>query len=247
MKKSNLTIKNLVACVKNKKILKGIDLSIKSGEVHAIMGPNGAGKSTLALSVMGSSNYELGKEYDLRIDEKDLSKMTPDYRAKEGLFISFQQPIEVTGVTVLAFLRTAYKALHPNETIPLSTFKKEVKEALERVSLSEDFMKRFVNEGFSGGEKKRLEIAQMLILKPKFAILDEIDSGLDVDSLRIVARAVGEAVKKYCIGILLITHYQRILHYLKPDFVHVLIDGKIKKSDGMALVRRIEKDGYAAI
>lgn len=248
MKKNTLVIKNLKVLTSGKEILKGIDLTIKSGEVHAIMGPNGAGKTTLALALMGSPNYKLGsKNYELRIDERDLSTMLADQRAREGLFVSFQQPVEITGVSLLAFLRTAYKALYPDEKIPLSAFKEEVKKALGSVGLSEEFMARGVNEGFSGGEKKRAEVAQLLVLKPKFAILDEIDSGLDIDSLKIVAKIIKKTVMNHNTGILLITHYQRILHYLQPDAVHVLIDGKIKKSDGMSLIRKIEKDGYAAI
>lgn len=251
-----LTIHNLRVSIEEKEVLKGIDLQVKPGEVHAIMGPNGAGKTTLSLSLMGHPGYKIksqsfGKTQDkiskLKIDDKDILDLPPEERAKHGLFVSFQQPVEITGVSVLAFLRTAYKSLHPDEKIPLSQFKVQVLDALKMVGLSETFMKRSINEGFSGGEKKRAEIAQLLILKPKFAILDEIDSGLDVDSLKIVAKTVKEAVKTQKMGVILITHYQRILHHLKPDYVHVLIDGKIKKSDGMGLVRKIEKDGYAAI
>ncbi|MBI4084462.1 MAG: Fe-S cluster assembly ATPase SufC, partial [Candidatus Levybacteria bacterium] len=173
--------------------------------------------------------------------------LLPEERAKMGLFVSFQSPVEITGVSLLAFLRTAYKALHPDEKIPLSQFKEAVKEALKAVGLDEEFMQRSVNEGFSGGERKRAEIAQLLVLKPKFAILDEIDSGLDIDSLKIVARAISDAVKEHDMGVLLITHYQRILHFLRPNKVHVLIDGKIKKSGKMDLVQKIEKDGYATV
>lgn len=237
-------------------VLKGIDLTIYGGQVHAIMGPNGAGKTTLSLSLMGHPNYKIknqsfGKTQDkiskIKINSEDIINLTPEEKAKHGLFVSFQQPVEITGVSVLAFLRTAYKALHPEEKIPLSDFKKKVTDALKAIGLPEEFMKRCVNEGFSGGERKRAEIAQLLVLKPKFAILDEIDSGLDIDSLKTVAKVVKDMTKKQKIGILLITHYQRILHHLKPDYVHVLIDGKIKNSDGMALVRKIEKDGYAAV
>jgi Fe-S cluster assembly ATP-binding protein len=244
--KNSLTINNLFASTEKKEILKGINLSIKSGEVHAIMGPNGAGKTTLAMSLMGHPNYQFRIENsEFRINNKDVFSLTPDQRAKEGLFVSFQQPIEITGVSFLAFLRTAQKVLYPEIKMPLSVFKEEVKKALINVGLDPLFMSRNVNEGFSGGEKKRAEIAQLLVLKPKFAILDEIDSGLDVDSLKLVAKAINTAVKKYKMGILLITHYQRILHFVKPDFVHVLIDGQIKKSDGMRLVTKIERQGYA--
>ncbi len=245
-----LQIKNFYISIGKKEILRGINLQIKKGEIHAIMGPNGAGKTTLAMGIMGSPGYNIKSQISnlkYQIDGEDMFNKLPEEKARKGLFVSFQQPVEITGVSVLSFLRTAYKALHPNEKIALSVFKEEVKKALKAVALSEDFMLRSLNEGFSGGEKKRAEIAQLLVLHPKFVILDEIDSGLDVDSLKIVAAVIRDAVKKYKIGILVITHYQRILHYLRPDYVHVLIDGKIKKSGGMSLVRVIEKDGYAAI
>ena len=173
--------------------------------------------------------------------------MSPEEKAKKGLFVAFQSPIEITGVSVLAFLRTSYKALYPDKKISLSDFKKKVRDALKVVNLDESFMHRSVNEGFSGGEKKRCEIVQLIVLNPRYAILDEIDSGLDVDSLRVVAKAIEGIVKKKKTGVLLITHYQRILHYLKPDYVHVLVDGVIKKSGGLGLVRKIEKEGYAAV
>lgn len=245
-----LLINNLQITIGNKEIIKGIDLVIKSGEVHAIMGPNGAGKTTLAMGLMGSPGYTINNQIPrstYQVDKKDMLSLLPEDRAKAGLFVSFQSPVEIAGVSFLSFLRTAHKALYPEKKIPLSAFKEQVKQALAAVTLPEEFMQRSLNEGFSGGERKRAEIAQLLVLQPKFAILDEIDSGLDVDSLRIVAFAVKEAVKKHNMGILLITHYQRILHYLKPDVVHVLIDGKIKKSGGISLVNKIEKNGYAAI
>lgn len=241
-----LTIKNLIASTENKEILKGVNLTIKSGEIHAIMGPNGAGKTTLAMTLMGHPGYKLRiKNSELRINRENIIKAKPEVRARHGLFVAFQQPTEVTGVSVLAFLRTAYKSLHPKENIPLSEFKKQVALALEKVHLDENFMQRYLNEGFSGGEKKRMEVAQLIVLQPKFAILDEIDSGLDVDSLRFVAKTLRGIAKKHKMGILLITHYQRILHHLKPDYVHVLVDGKIVASDGIKLVTRIEKKGYA--
>lgn len=243
-----LSINNLHVVVNGQKVLKGIDLVVKPSEVHAIMGPNGAGKTTLAMALMGNPNYKLKVESaKFKVEGIDMFPLLPEERARHGLFVSFQHPVEVTGVSVLSFLRTAYKALRPKESIQISTFKEKVKEALTRVGLEESFMHRSLNEGFSGGEKKRAEVAQLLVLLPKFAILDEIDSGLDIDSLRIVAGAIGEAVKKNKMGILLITHYQRILHYLKPSFVHVLVDGEIKASNGMKLVRKIERSGYAAI
>lgn len=243
-----LVLENLHAGIDNKEILHGITLSIKKGEIHAIMGPNGSGKTTLAMSLMGNPSYKLKvKSSKLKIDGKIITNLLPEERAKRGLFVSFQNPVEITGVSLLAFLRTAAKALRPDEKKPLSEFKKELSLALTQVGLSEEFMQRFVNEGFSGGERKRAEIAQLIVLKPKFAVLDEIDSGLDIDSLRIVAQAIREIVTKKNMGILIITHYQRILHFLKPDIVHIMINGEIKKSGKMPLVRRIEKDGYAAI
>ncbi|MBI4079303.1 MAG: Fe-S cluster assembly ATPase SufC [Candidatus Levybacteria bacterium] len=243
-----LNIQNLHVTTEGKDILKGINLLIKPGEVHAIMGPNGAGKTTLAMSLMGNPNYQFKMQNaKFKINDKNMFKLTPEERARAGLFVSFQHPVSVIGVSVLAFLRTAYKALHPQKPIKLSEFKETVKKSLLQVGLPEDFMQRSINEGFSGGEKKRMEIVQLLVLKPRYAILDEIDSGLDIDSLRIIAKAVAKIVKKQKMGILLITHYQRILHYLKPDFVHVLKEGKIAASDGMALVTKIERKGYATI
>ncbi len=241
-------LRNFHAGINKKEILHGIDLQIKPGEVHAIMGPNGSGKTTLAMSLMGHPSYKLSTQNsEFRINKQDMIGLLPEERAKAGLFVSFQSPIEITGVSLLAFLRTAAKSLHPDEKKPLTVFKEEVKEALKAVSLDELFMQRSVNEGFSGGERKRAEITQLFVLKPQFAILDEIDSGLDVDSLKVVAQAVQQAVKKQNLGVLIITHYQRILHFLKPDKVHVLIDGKIAKTGGMSIVRKIEKEGYAAI
>ena len=245
-----LVLQNITAEVAGKKILRGISLQIKPGEIHAVMGPNGSGKTTLVMSLMGHPGYNVKYQISnakYQIDGEDMIDLLPEERAKNGLFVSFQSPIEITGVSFLAFVRTAYKALHPNEKIPLSEFKLLVKDALRAVSLDEKFMGRSVNEGFSGGERKRAEIAQLIILRPKFAILDEIDSGLDVDSLRIVAKTIKDIVKHNNTGILIITHYQRILHHLRPDKVHVLVEGKIAKSDGMALVQRIEKNGYAGL
>ncbi len=250
MKKQTLTIANLRVSTGEKEILYGVSLAIKTGEVHAIMGPNGAGKTTLAMSLMGHPGYNIKfqiSNFKYQINELNLSQLTPEQRARAGLFVSFQSPVEITGVSVLAFLRTAYKALYSAEKIPLSQFKETVGKALKSVRLPEEFMGRSVNEGFSGGEKKRLEIVQLLVLKPKFAILDEIDSGLDVDSLKIVAASIANAAKENGIGILLITHYQRILKFLKPTHVHILIEGKIKKSGGMNLVQLVEREGYAAV
>lgn len=250
-----LTIKNLVvettsnvAGASGKRVLNGVSLTVKPGEIHAVMGPNGAGKTSLALALAGHPEYRVkGKGLRVKIDGTDVLALKPEERARQGLFVAFQSPIEVTGVSVLAFLRTAYKSIHSKENIPLSEFKKMVSDALADVHLDESFMGRYLNDGFSGGEKKRTEIAQLLILRPKFAILDEIDSGLDVDSLKIVAKTLSQMVKKNKTGVILITHYSRILHYVKPDQVHILIDGEIKASDGMALVKKIEERGYGAV
>ena len=242
-------LKHFKAGIPDKEILHGIDLTIKPGEVHAIMGPNGSGKTTLAMSLMGHPGYQIQQEKEsvFHINSLSLFDLLPEERAKNGLFVSFQSPIEISGVSFLAFLRTAYKALHPDQKIPLSEFKTRVKDALRAVALDETFMQRSVNEGFSGGERKRAEIAQLIVLKPKLAILDEIDSGLDVDSLKIVAQGVKKIVDEKGMGILVITHYQRILHFLKPDRVHVLVEGTIRKSGGISLVKKIEKEGYATI
>lgn len=243
-----ISIQNLIASVEGKEILKGVNIQIKDGEIHAIMGPNGSGKTTLAMTLMGHPSYLVkNKSSKVKMDNVDLLKLLPEERAKLGLFVSFQSPIEITGVSFLAFIRTAWKELHPLEKVSLTLFKEEVKIALKKVGLDESFMQRSVNEGFSGGERKRAEIAQLLILKPKFAILDEIDSGLDVDSLKIVAETVREIVQKEKMSILVITHYQRILHFLRPDVVHILKDGQIKKSGDTSLVKKIEEEGYNAI
>ncbi|MBI2442486.1 MAG: Fe-S cluster assembly ATPase SufC [Candidatus Levybacteria bacterium] len=243
-----LIVKNLVAGIEGKEILHGVDLAIKPGEIHVVMGPNGSGKTSLVMSLMGHPGYKVKiQNSKFKIGANDMFTLLPEERARAGLFVSFQNPVEITGVSFLAFLRTASKSLRPDEKIPLSTFKEKVLDALGIVGLDESFMHRSVNEGFSGGERKRAEVAQMLLLRPKFAILDEIDSGLDVDSLKLVAGAIEHVAEEQKTGILLITHYQRILHFLKPNKVHMLIDGKTKKTGGMKLVRLIEKEGYAAV
>jgi Fe-S cluster assembly ATP-binding protein len=238
---SKLEIIDLHVNVDNKKILNGLNLSVKQGEVHVLMGPNGAGKTTLANVIMGNPNCVV-ESGNILLDGKDIVKLKPDERAKLGLFLAFQHPIEVPGVRIFNFLKTAYTNLYPNG-ISLDELEKELKEKLKQLNMSENFMDRYLNEGFSGGEKKRFEVLQMLILKPKIAIMDETDSGLDIDTLKIVAKSINSVAHET--GILYITHYDRILKYLKPDFVHILIEGKIVKSGGIEIVKLLEKHGYS--
>ncbi|MDP3940820.1 MAG: Fe-S cluster assembly ATPase SufC [bacterium] len=242
------TVKQLVAEIDGKEILHGVDISMKPGEVHVVMGPNGSGKTSLVMSLMGHPDYTLRNQNSVfGIDGRQMLGLLPEERARAGLFVSFQNPVEITGVSLLAFLRTAEKAIRPEEKKPLSDFKNEVKKALAAVGLDESFLHRSINEGFSGGERKRAEVAQLIVLSPKYAILDEVDSGLDVDSLKLVAHAIRDIAKEKNMGILLITHYQRILDYLEPDRVHILVDGTIKKVGGIELVSKIETEGYATV
>jgi Fe-S cluster assembly ATP-binding protein len=223
-------------------ILKGVDLTVSSGETHAIMGPNGSGKSTLAYSIAGHPKYTI-TEGSVRLDGQDVLAMTVDERARAGLFLAMQYPVEVPGVSVSNFLRTAATAVR-GEAPKLRHWVKEVNGAMDALEMDKAFAERSVNEGFSGGEKKRHEILQLELLKPKIAILDETDSGLDVDALRIVSEGVNR-VRETGIGTLLITHYTRILRYIKPDFVHVFFDGRIAESGGPELAARLEEEGYA--
>lgn len=240
-----LSIKNLHANVERKEILRGLDLEVNEGEIHAIMGPNGAGKSTLASVLVGNPNFEV-TEGEVDFQGKDLLDLDPEERACEGLFLSFQYPVEIPGVSMVNFMRTAvnetrkHKGLEP---IPASDFLKLMKERRELVELDSTLASRSVNEGFSGGEKKRNEIFQMAMLDPKLAILDETDSGLDIDALRIVAAGVNKLRRKDNATIV-ITHYQRLLDYIKPDFVHVLYKGRIVKSAGPELALELEEKGY---
>ena len=224
-------------------ILKGVDLTIKSGETHAIMGPNGSGKSTLAYSIAGHPKYTITSG-TVTLDGEDVLEMSVDERAKAGLFLAMQYPVEVPGVSVSNFLRTAATALR-GEAPKLREWVGEVKKAMESLKMDPSFAQRNVNEGFSGGEKKRHEIMQLELLKPKFAILDETDSGLDVDALRIVSEGVNRVKQEQNLGIMLITHYTRILRYIKPDFVHVFAGGKIVEEGGSELADRLEEKGYA--
>lgn len=243
---ATLEIKNLhvdvVTDQGNKQILKGVDLTIRSGEIHAIMGPNGSGKSTLAYSIAGHPKYEVtGGE--ILLDGEDVLEMSVDERARAGLFLAMQYPVEVPGVSVSNFLRTAKTALS-GEAPKLREWVGDLKEAMNNLRMDPDFTERNVNEGFSGGEKKRHEILQLELLKPKFAILDETDSGLDVDALKVVSEGVNRAHQNNDLGVLLITHYTRILNYIKPDFVHVFVAGKVAEQGGAELAERLENEGY---
>ena len=245
---SVLEIKNLQVSViteaGNKEILRGVDLTVKSGETHAIMGPNGSGKSTLAYSIAGHPKY-LITGGSVTLDGNDVLEMSVDERAKAGLFLAMQYPVEVPGVSVSNFLRTAVTAIR-GEAPMVRTWVGEVKEAMASLNIDTAFSERNVNEGFSGGEKKRHEILQMELLRPKIAILDETDSGLDVDALRIVSEGVNRVKANSDLGVMLITHYTRILRYIKPDFVHVFANGKIVEEGGPELADKLEEQGYAA-
>jgi len=225
-----------------KEILKGVNLTVKTGEVHAIMGPNGSGKSTLAYSIAGHPKYNITGG-SVTLDGVDILSMKVDERARAGLFLAMQYPVEVPGVSVANFLRTAKTAID-GEAPKLRTWVKDVNEALERVTLDKDFAQRSVNEGFSGGEKKRHEIAQLELLNPKFAVLDETDSGLDIDALRVVSDGVNRYSDQGDRGVLLITHYTRILRYIKPDYVHVFVDGRVADQGGAELADELEANGY---
>ncbi|MDR0481843.1 MAG: Fe-S cluster assembly ATPase SufC [Cellulomonadaceae bacterium] len=226
----------------HKEILRGVDLTVNSGETHAIMGPNGSGKSTLASALAGHPKFEVTGG-SVTLDGEDVLAMTVDERARAGMFLAMQYPVEVPGVSVANFLRTAKTAV-AGSAPPLRTWGREVKDAMERLRIDDAFSQRSVNEGFSGGEKKRHEILQLELLKPRIAILDETDSGLDVDALRVVSEGVNRAQAATDVGVILITHYTRILQYIKPDFVHVIIEGKMVDEGGPELADRLEAEGY---
>ena len=244
---SKLEIRGLQVVVNTeqgqKEILRGVDLTVNSGETHAIMGPNGSGKSTLAYSIAGHPKYEITGG-TVHLDGQDILEMSVDERAKAGLFLAMQYPVEVPGVSVSNFLRTAATALR-GEAPNVRKWVGEVKDAMAALKMDASFAERSVNEGFSGGEKKRHEILQMELLRPKIAILDETDSGLDVDALRIVSEGVNRVKAEQNLGIMLITHYTRILRYIKPNFVHVFAGGKIVEEGGPELAERLEEKGYA--
>lgn len=240
-----LEIKNLHAKIEGKEILKGINLTVNAGEVHAIMGPNGSGKSTLANVLAGHENYEV-TEGEIIYKGKNLLELSPEDRAREGIFLAFQYPVELPGVSNTNFLKTAVNEIRKyrgEEEMDAVDFLQMIKEKMKIVELDQALLKRSVNEGFSGGEKKRNEIFQMAVLEPKLAILDETDSGLDIDALRIVANGV-EKLRSPENSTILVTHYQRLLNYIVPDFVHVLSDGKIVKSGGKELALELEEKGY---
>ncbi len=243
---AKLEIRDLHVSVEGNEILKGVDLTINQGEVHALMGPNGSGKSTLAFTLLGHTKYKV-TEGDILIDGQSILGFTPDKRAKSGLFLAFQYPITVPGVTMFSFLRAAYNSVHTdekNQAPTLFEFREAMNEKMKLLGVDESFMNRYLNEGFSGGEKKRAEILQLALMKPKFAILDETDSGLDIDALRVVAEGVSKLAGSD-LGVLIITHYQRILKYIKPNFVHVLYEGKITASGGEELSLKLEEKGYS--
>ena len=244
---SELVIKNLHVSIEGKEILKGVDLTIKQGEIHAIMGPNGTGKSTLAYTLMGHPSYTV-TDGEIIFKGKNIIEQAPDERSRSGIFLAFQYPVSISGVTVANFLRTAINARRRAENpedkgIPIPEFRKMLKAKMELLKMDSAFAGRYLNEGFSGGEKKRAEILQMATLKPEIAVLDETDSGLDIDALRIVAEGVN-ALSGPELGVLVITHYQRLLNYIKPNFVHIMLDGRIVESGGPDLALHLEEQGY---
>ena len=244
---SELTINNLHVSIEDTLILKGLNLTVRQGEVHAIMGPNGTGKSTLANAIMGHPNYEV-TEGDILIDGNSVLDMAADERSREGIFLAFQYPVAIPGVTVANFLRTAINArlqhmVPPQENISILEFRKMLKAKMDLLEMDYSFGGRYLNDGFSGGEKKRTEVLQLAVLEPSFAILDETDSGLDIDAIRIVSEGVN-ALKGPNMGIMVITHYQRILNYIQPDFVHVMFDGRIVESGEKELALQLEDEGY---
>ena len=245
---ADLEISNLHVSAEDKEILKGLDLEVSKGEIHALMGPNGSGKSTLANAIMGHPSFDV-TDGDIRFEGEEITSEAPEDRARAGLFMAFQYPVAVPGVTVAKYLRmvvNAHREARGEPEIKLKDFRKEAEAAMELVNIPREFSSRYLNEGFSGGEKKRMEILQLAMLQPKLAVLDETDSGLDIDALRTVA----DGVNKFAgpdMGVLIITHYRRILHLVKPDFVHVMFEGRIVKEGGPELVETLEERGYGWI
>jgi len=244
---ASLLVNIFVVKVEDQQILKGINLEVPQGQVHAIMGPNGTGKSTLAYTLMGHPKYQV-ESGEITLDGKNLMGMPPEKRSRLGVFLAFQYPVAIPGVTVANFLRTAMnahrKAKNPDDKgVPIPEFRKLLTEKMDFLKMDHSMAGRYLNDGFSGGEKKRVEILQMAMLEPAMAILDETDSGLDIDALRIVAEGIN-SLKSENLGILVITHYQRMLNYLKPDVVHVMVDGKILQTGGPDLALKLEEEGY---
>ncbi len=238
--KTVFTCSGVRVWVENKDVVKGVDLAVRAGEIHAIMGPNGSGKSSLANALMGHPLYRL--EGSLTLDGEDVTGLSPDEKARRGMFLAFQYPVAVPGVTVASFLRAAVSARRGAE-VPVREFRKELLEKMAQLEMDPAFAGRYLNDGFSGGEKKRLEILQLLMLRPSFALLDETDSGLDIDALRIVAAGINAAAQQD-VGLVMVTHYQRLLNYVKPHVVHVFMDGRIVRTGGPELALELEERGY---
>jgi Fe-S cluster assembly ATP-binding protein len=246
---AELKIENLHVSAADKQILKGVDLHVRAGEFHALMGPNGSGKSTLANAVMGHPNLDV-TEGRILYDGEDITEADPDERARAGLFMAFQYPVAIPGVTVAKYLRmvmNAHREARGEEAVSLKDFRKAVEAAMALTNVPRDFSNRYLNDGFSGGEKKRMEILQLALQRPRLAVLDETDSGLDIDALNTVAHGVNEVAQGSHMGVLIITHYQRILHMVRPQFVHVMFDGRIVKEGGPELVEQLERHGYGWI
>ena len=243
---STLEIIDLHVFIEDKQILKGVNLVMNTGEIHAIMGPNGTGKSTLSQAIMGHPSYTITKGQVL-LDGEDVTEMEVDERARAGLFLAMQYPSEIAGITNAEFMRAAINARRPeDDKISVMNFIKKLDEKMEILNMPEEMAERYLNEGFSGGEKKRNEILQLMMIEPKFAILDEIDSGLDIDALKVVSKGVN-LMSGPDFGVLIITHYQRLLNYVHPTFVHVMMDGRIVKSGDASLAKRLEAEGYRGI
>lgn len=243
---SVLEIKNLHVSIEDKEILKGVNLTMKTGEIHAIMGPNGTGKSTLSAAIMGNPNYEV-TEGEILLDGEDVLEMEVDERARAGLFLAVQYPSEIPGITNAEFMRAAINSKRADDDkISVMDFLDKLDEKMALLDMPEEMAERYLNEGFSGGEKKRNEILQLLMLEPTFAILDEIDSGLDIDALQVVSKGINE-MRGEGFGSLIITHYQRLLNYIVPDIVHIMMDGRVVKTGGADLAKRLEAEGYKGI
>jgi Fe-S cluster assembly ATP-binding protein len=246
---ADLEIKNLHVRAGEKEILKGLDLTVDHGEIHALMGPNGSGKSTLANVILGNPALEI-TEGEIRFRGEDITEADPDERARAGLFMAFQYPVAIPGVTVVKYLRmvlNAHREARGEDELSLKQFRKTVEEAMELTRVPREFSSRYLNDGFSGGEKKRMEMLQLALLQPRTAILDETDSGLDIDALNVVAHAVNSIAREQGMGVLIITHYQRILHLVEPQRVSILFDGRIVKEGGPELVTQLEAEGYGWI